>query len=117
MTGPDTRFVIGRRGGSDVDLDFDPASVALYRGEVSGYPGSRAFLSASARGVVGTLDLGDAVGRYHIRGDSSGAVQASRSEAAGGLSPSVAMCGADTGGASRTSVRRWRVAWLRLDRW
>ncbi len=58
VAGPQTRFVLGRRGGRDVPLRFDPESIKLYRGEAEGLEGSSAVIAASARSVVGLITLG-----------------------------------------------------------
>ncbi len=61
---PDTRFVLGSKDGPDRPLEFDPASVSLFRGDVVGYPGSHVFLALSEKGSTGYIDLGST--RYRI---------------------------------------------------
>ena len=55
VTGPETRFVVGRKNGSDQPLDFDPSDIALFRGRVTGRAGSHVYLALAegrARGKV-----------------------------------------------------------------
>ncbi|MDX1388245.1 MAG: M12 family metallo-peptidase, partial [Acidobacteriota bacterium] len=61
---PRTRFVLGSKDGPDRPLDFDPAAVSLFRGEVVGYPGSHVFLALSRTRSTGTIDLGAV--RYRV---------------------------------------------------
>ncbi len=66
VTGPQTRFVIGRRDAPDEPLDFDPRNLALFHGSVTGHPGSRVFLALSERSSTGYVDLGPGRERYRI---------------------------------------------------
>lgn len=47
VAGPDTQFVVGRKGQPDRRLDFDPSSIALFRGQVRGRAGSHVYLALS----------------------------------------------------------------------
>lgn len=58
---PGARVVLGARGRR---IDFDPHSIALYRGRVAGVPFSNAYLAVSRRGVLGRIDFGPGRGRY-----------------------------------------------------
>lgn len=66
VTGPGTRFVLGRREAPDLPLPFDPSSVTLLRGEVAERPGSSVFLAVGRHVASGTIDLGPGAGRYAI---------------------------------------------------
>jgi DNA-binding beta-propeller fold protein YncE len=86
VTTPATRFVVGRRGGGDVPLAFDPASIALYRGGIAGHPGGSAFLAAGRRGLAGSLTF--AGGRRADIGAVAGGAE---------LPPGASLCGLDSG--------------------
>ena len=58
VTGPNTRFVIGRKHGSDVPVEFDARRIVLLRGSVSDVPGSHVFLALSPGRSTGRIDLG-----------------------------------------------------------
>jgi DNA-binding beta-propeller fold protein YncE len=66
ITGPASRFVLGRADGPDEPLDFDPASVSMFRGHVIGHPGSHVFLALSDILSSGYVDLGSGRHRYRI---------------------------------------------------
>ncbi|MFQ5415229.1 MAG: hypothetical protein ACE5E6_12300, partial [Phycisphaerae bacterium] len=58
VTGPTTRFVLGRRDGPDEPIDFDPSRIALFRGSVLGRAGSHVFLALCDTTSTGHVDLG-----------------------------------------------------------
>ena len=62
----DTVFVLGRRDGPDVPLDFDPTEVTLLRGSVDGVPGSRVVLALREGMDTGRIDLGPGRGTYRV---------------------------------------------------
>jgi DNA-binding beta-propeller fold protein YncE len=66
VTGERTRFVVGRRDGPDVPLDFDPRSVVFWRGSVRGRAGSAALVGIGPGFVTGYVDLGPGGGRYRL---------------------------------------------------
>jgi hypothetical protein len=97
VTGPDTRFVVGRSGGDDEASAFDPDRVLLMRGEVVGEPDSHVFLAMSPWGSIGRLELGDGGARYLMSGEGSTLRIGRRPDDAephpGSLSPDVPFCG------------------------
>ncbi|MCH9034771.1 MAG: hypothetical protein IID42_09740, partial [Planctomycetes bacterium] len=66
VTGPNTQFVIGRKGQPDVPFDFDASSISLFRGSVLGHAGSHVYLALSDRMTSGYVDLGPGRQRLHI---------------------------------------------------
>ncbi len=64
VTTPTTRFVVGQAGRPDRELDFDPSSVRMFRGDVEGYSGSKVFIAISPWGSNGLVDLGHGRPRY-----------------------------------------------------
>jgi len=62
VTTPETRFVLGRRGGPDEPLAFDPEHVILLRGHVRGRPESRALVVRTGAGGRGYVEMD---GRRH----------------------------------------------------
>ncbi|HET6278698.1 MAG TPA: M12 family metallo-peptidase, partial [Candidatus Polarisedimenticolia bacterium] len=106
VTGPGTRFVVGRRGAPDDALDFDPAAVLLLRGTVRGRPGSHLFMALQNGRASGVIDLGAGGGRYRIASqDAAGATLPPGTlavfrmeETAAALPPGVPLCGAGEGG-------------------
>jgi len=102
VTGPKTRFVLGRRGLPDQPIPFDPSSVSLFRGHVAGRSGSSALLAISDAGSTGFVDLGPGEPRYGIasRGADGARLPAGTSQvfemtAASGAQPGVPLCGTD----------------------
>ncbi len=115
ITGPATRFVLGRKDGPDIPMDFNPSSVSLFRGRVLDRPGSHLLLAFSEEGSTGYVDLGAGHKRYLVssRGRAGrrlgpGRVTVFEAGTAGrpgpgsgpgprpaGLSPDVPLCGAD----------------------
>lgn len=68
VTRPDTRFVVGHKGGHDQVLRFDPSRFVLMRGRVIGYPGSHVVLTMSDVRSVGHVDLGPGARRFDLFG-------------------------------------------------
>ena len=106
ITGSKTRFVLGRLNGPDEPLDFDPRTLSLFHGIVSGHPGSRVFLALSEHLVTGLIDLGGEHERYRVTSkDEAGRELApgrltlfktSSIEApSSGLPPGVPLCGVE----------------------
>jgi len=100
VAGPDSRFVVGRRGLPDRVVDFDTTSVSLFRGTVAGRPGSHVYFALSENQSLGFIDLGPGAGRYEIssidqHGVSLGRSQAVvfRHEAVASLPPGIPRCG------------------------
>jgi len=58
VTSRRTRFVVGRKGGADRVLDFDPATLSLFRGRVAGRPTSSVLLALGTTLSTGHVDLG-----------------------------------------------------------
>lgn len=114
VTGPNTKVVVGRKGGADIPFDFDPSSVVLLRGNVVGHPSSDVFLALSDRLSTGHVDLGLGSGRYRVssrmgagrnlEGGKLAVFEASKS--GNGPPPQIPLCGLDAllGGAARTSL-------------
>ena len=102
VTGPGTRFVVGRRGAPDEALDFDPAAVLLLRGTARGRPGSHLFMALQNGRASGVIDLGAGGGRFRIASrDGAGATLAPGTlavfrteETAAAMPPGVPLCGA-----------------------
>lgn len=103
VTGPGTRFVLGRLDAPDEPLDFDPDSITLLRGTVAGRPGSRVVLALHGGETTGVVDLGPGDRRYHLSGKGAtgralGAGRAAVFETTGGhaeLPPGVPFCGTE----------------------
>ncbi len=111
VTGPRTRFVIGRRDAPDEPLDFDPRSIALFHGSVAGHPGSRVFLALGERFSTGHVDLGPGRGHYRIASkDETGrdlppgrlTLFRTTPAAAPSLPPGVPLCGLESAGDARS---------------
>jgi len=68
ITRPDVQFVVGRRGGPDRPLPFDPAEIQLFRGRVQGYPDSRALLVLSDRLRSGFVQLAEDERPFRLSG-------------------------------------------------
>ena len=62
LVGPNTRFLSGLDG----QIEFDPSSIVLLRGEVVGRPGSHVFLALHSGSSTGYVDLGPGHRRYRI---------------------------------------------------
>ncbi len=75
VTGPNTRFVIGRNGGPDVPFKFDHQAILLFRGRVLDRPGSHVFLSVSPWGSTGSISLSAGKPQYRISSRGGGQVQ------------------------------------------
>lgn len=102
VTGPDTRFVIRRKGLPDRRLDFDPSSVMLFRGQVKDRPGSHVFFALREGNSAGYVDLGSGAPRYLISskgrdGQPLGAAKISvfQSGPTMDLPPGVPLCGVE----------------------
>ncbi|MCZ6817031.1 MAG: M12 family metallo-peptidase, partial [Planctomycetota bacterium] len=100
VTGPSTRFVLGRKGAPDVPLDFDASRIDLYVGRVSGKPGSHVFFALSDNHATGYVDLGSGAARHQISsmgrdGLPTGPGRFTVFEATGGAAyaPAAPMCG------------------------
>jgi Metallo-peptidase family M12 len=96
VTGPRTRFVLGRTGAQDEPIAFDPASVTLFRGSVPDVPGSHVFLSVSDRGAVGHVDLGPGGRRYGIAPLSADRASVFEMTGAASMQPGVPLCGVES---------------------
>ncbi len=113
VTGPKTRFVVGRRDAPDRPLDFDPRAIALFRGTVAGHPGSRVFLALSERSSTGFVDLGPGRQSYRIASKDEagrelppGLLTLFRTApAVSSLPPGVPLCGVDDAAALSGEVR------------
>lgn len=66
VAGPRTRVVLGRKGGADEPLNYDPTRLAFFRGRVSGRAGSHVFLAFSDRVFTGSVELGPGAPRFGI---------------------------------------------------
>lgn len=66
VTGPATRFVLGRKGQPDQAFSFDATRISFLRGKVSGQPNSHVFMALCDRQSTGYIDLGNGAGRYQI---------------------------------------------------
>jgi len=99
----ETRFVVGRKGGDDEAIEFDPSRLVFFRGEVRGRPGSSVLLGLGDEHASGHVDLGPGAARYRIsatggaeRLHSSRRVTVFRTEGAAALPPDVPFCGVET---------------------
>jgi hypothetical protein len=103
VTGPGTRFVVGDRVLGDRPLEFDPASVELYRGHVEGREGSSAFIAVTSRGLSGRVDLGGELGVLRLaspgRDGEFAEVMVEPASVRPGAWPDVPMCGVASPGA------------------
>jgi len=81
VTGPDSRFVPGRKDGPDVPLDLDPSEISLFRGQVKGRPGSRVVLALRDGHHTGSIDLDPGAPCYCVssRGINGQALERDRS--------------------------------------
>jgi hypothetical protein len=102
VTGPDVRFVVGRRGKDDVAFGFDPSRLLFFRGTVRGRPGSSVLIGLGEKHASGHLDLGPGLARYRISGagDPSGPRSTThatifRADAAAAMPPAVPFCGVE----------------------
>jgi hypothetical protein len=102
VAGPDTQFVVGRKGQPDRRLDFDPSSIALFRGHVRGRAGSHVYLALSDRQSMGFVDLGPGAQRYEISSKGRFGTTLAPQEivvykqtAATSLPPNVPLCGVE----------------------
>ncbi|MEE2719927.1 MAG: M12 family metallo-peptidase [Planctomycetota bacterium] len=84
---PETRFVIGRRGGADVPYEFDPGAVRLLRGTVEDDPDSHVVIGIHGPHLRGRIHRGDGT-VYHLA-DTTTPVDR------GGRPPRLPMCGVD----------------------
>lgn len=99
ITGPQTRFVLGRAGAPDDPFLFDPASVVLLRGHAEGYPHSHVYLAVSDWATNGYIDLGPGHGSFAVAsrpgapgGRSEQLVSVFDTPPSGGLPPGVQAC-------------------------
>ena len=105
VTRADTRYVLGRLGGGDVELDYRPSQLALYRGVVRGHANSHVFMGVSGGSAMGFIDLGGGIQRYQVSAVANAQVPAGRtslsvfqSNSVMSLPPNIALCGVDTTG-------------------
>ncbi len=102
VVGPETRIVIGRKGGVDEPFSFDTSSVQLFHGTVQGNPQSNVVVISSPRGVRAHIDLGQPNKRYTLTTVASDSLVAGRQFAEirpvtqGDRLPDVPMCGRDS---------------------
>lgn len=99
VTGPQTQFVIGRKGAADVAMNFDPDSIALFRGEVVGRPNSSVFLALRDFASTGAIRVDGqefAISSVHPSGATlqRGLLSVFRPRLGGGLPGPI--CGTDT---------------------
>jgi len=99
VVGSKTQFVLGRKGGSDLPLDYDVSRISLFHGSVAGRPGSHVFLALGGPQSTGYIDVDgrrfliaskSATG-HDLLGDQLSVFPASGS--ASSLPPDVALCG------------------------
>jgi len=104
VTSPSTQFVLGRKGGEDQPIDFDPSSISMFRGRIVDAPGSHVFLAFSDTLSTGHIDLGPGHPSYriHSRGNRSAGVDTGAGEIevfetvpAPARPPGVPFCGSE----------------------
>ena len=61
-----TRYVLGRKDGPDMRLDFDPSRIAFFSGQVVDHAGSHVFLALSDTLSTGSIDLGPGRPTYRL---------------------------------------------------
>ncbi len=96
VTRPSTRFVIGRRNGDDMPLDFDPSRVNLLRGRVAGRGGSHVFLAIHDSGSFAMIQPGHGARQrlYASKaGDGTQMVMSVGGQASGALPAGLPLCG------------------------
>ena len=105
VTRPDTRYVLGRIGGGDVELAYQPSTLALYRGRVRGLSDSHVFIGFGGGSAFGFIDPGGGRQRYGMSAVPEAQVTPGKttlsvflSDSAGSLPPNVPLCGVDTAG-------------------
>ena len=103
VTRADTRYVLGRLGGTDVELAYRPSNLAMYRGHVRGLSNSHVFIGFGGGNAFGFIELGGGIQRYQISAvpDAQGPIGPTslsvfRSDSVVSLPPNVALCGVDT---------------------
>ena len=87
VTTPETQFVIGRRGGADTPISFEPGDVRLLRGSVEGEPGSHVVIGAHGEHLRGRIHRADGT-VFHL-------AETTTPVATGGRPPQLPMCGVD----------------------
>ena len=105
VTRADTRYVLGRIGGGDAELAYDPSRLALYRGRVRGLSDSHVFIGFGGGSAFGFIDIGGGIRRYQVSAVANAQVPFGRtslsvfqSDSVVSLPPNVALCGVDTSG-------------------
>ncbi len=105
VTRADTRYVLGRIGGGDVELAYQPSRLALYRGRVRGLSDSHVFIGFGGGSAFGFIDPGGGSQRYGVSAVAKAQVTPGKttlsvfhSDSAVSLPPNVALCGVDTTG-------------------
>ena len=105
VTRADTRYVLGRLGGEDVELAYDPSRLALYRGRVRGRSDSHVFIGFGGGSAFGFIDVGGGIQRYQVSAVAKAQVPLGRtslsvfqSDSVVSLPPNIALCGVDTAG-------------------
>ncbi|MEE8154997.1 MAG: M12 family metallo-peptidase [Phycisphaerales bacterium] len=105
VTRADTRYVLGRIGGGDVELAYNPSRLALYRGRVRGLSDSHVFIGFGGGSAFGFIDVGGGIQRYQVSAVANAQVPPGRtslsvfqSDSVVSLPPGVALCGVDTSG-------------------
>ncbi len=105
VTRADTRYVLGRLGGADVELDYRPSRLAMYRGRVRGYSNSHVFIGFGGSNAFGFIELGGGIQRYQVSAVTNAQAPLGRtslsvfqSDSVMSLPPNVALCGVDTTG-------------------
>ena len=103
VTRADTRYVLGRLGGGDVELDYQPSRLALYRGRVRGLSDSHVFIGFGGGSALGFIDIGGGIQPYQVSAVAKAQVMPGkttlsvfRSDSAVSLPPNVPLCGVDT---------------------
>ena len=102
VAGADTQFVVGRRGQPDRPIAFDPTSIMLFRGDVTGLSGSHVFLALGENLATGFVDLGPGRARYQISTKDgqgqpleAGEISVFEPVNATNLPPGVPLCGVE----------------------
>ena len=78
VTGPNSRFVIGRLDGPDIPFSYDASRISFFHGRVIDRPASHVFLSLSDHSSSGYIDLGTGAPRFRIAAKNGAGQQLGR---------------------------------------
>ncbi len=105
VAAPNARFVLGRRNGPDVAIEYNPDRVVMFRGKVSGEADSSVFVAFGPDFATGRIKTSANGGTYQISNSllggaklPSGSFTVYEPTGSGVGQPPVTFCGTDTSG-------------------